>query len=92
MRYEVTLPPLGEDAGDEATVSYWLVGEGEAVNEGDDLLEMVTDKAIFNVPSPRTGRILEHRVRDNDIVLVGQVLAIMEVGENGGNTEEQPGK
>ena len=81
MRYEVTLPPLGEDAGDEATVSYWLVNEGDEVSEGDDLVEMVTDKAIFKVPSPLTGRLLERKVRDNDVVLVGQVLAVMEVSE-----------
>ncbi len=79
MQYEVKLPSLGEDAGDEATVSYWFVGVGDAVKEGDDLLEMVTDKATFNVPSPKSGKIVELKVKDNDIVLVGGVLAVMEV-------------
>src|SRR5690606_20565937 len=40
MKYEVKLPDLGDDAGDEATVSYWLVEEGDEVTEADDLVEM----------------------------------------------------
>jgi len=79
VRYEVKLPSLGEDAGDEATVSYWFFAVGDEVKEGDDLLEMVTDKATFNVPAPKSGRLVELKVKDNDIVLVGGVLATMEI-------------
>ena len=38
MSHEVTLPFLGEDASDIATVSQWLVQEGDTVEEGDDLV------------------------------------------------------
>jgi len=78
MRYEVTLPSLGEDAGEKATVSFWYAEQGEEVKEGDDLLEMLTDKATFNVPAPASGKLVELKVTDNDVVQVGDVLAIME--------------
>ena len=41
MASEVKLPPLGEDAPDEAEVSFWYLEEGETVEEGQDLVEMV---------------------------------------------------
>ena len=45
MRHEVKLPDLGEDAADTATVSVWLVAADDMVSEGDELLELTTDKA-----------------------------------------------
>jgi pyruvate/2-oxoglutarate dehydrogenase complex dihydrolipoamide acyltransferase (E2) component len=78
MAYEVKLPPLGDDAPDEAEVSFWYVEEGEQIEEGDDLLEMVTDKAAFTVPSPVSGTLAEVRVNEGDKVSVGQVMAIVE--------------
>ena len=78
MPYDVRLPSLGEDASEEATVSYWLVDEGDLVNEGDDLVEMTTDKAAFSVPSPRTGTVLEKLVDEGDEVSVGDVLCTLD--------------
>jgi pyruvate/2-oxoglutarate dehydrogenase complex dihydrolipoamide acyltransferase (E2) component len=79
VRYEVTLPELGEDTPEEANVSQWLVKPGEQVSEGDDLLELTTDKAAFNVPSPRDGILKECRVEEGDDVPVGAVLCVLEV-------------
>jgi len=81
MDFEVTLPDLGEDAGDEATVTFFFVEVGEKVEEGDDLVEMATDKATFAVPSPKTGIVKEHRVGEDDVVKVGDVLAVLEIEE-----------
>ena len=75
----VTLPSLGDDAGDKATVSVFFREVGDDIREGDDLVEMVTDKATFTVPSPVTGKILSLAVGENDIVKVGQTLAVVEV-------------
>ncbi len=75
---EVTLPPLGEDAPDEATVSFFYVDEGNEIKEGDDLCELVTDKASFNVPSPATGTLKKILVEEDDVVEVGGKLAIIE--------------
>jgi pyruvate/2-oxoglutarate dehydrogenase complex dihydrolipoamide acyltransferase (E2) component len=76
--YEVTLPDLGEGAGDEAAVSVWLVEEGDSILKGDDLVEMTTDKATFNVPSPVAGILVEMVAEEGDTVEVGEVLALIE--------------
>jgi pyruvate/2-oxoglutarate dehydrogenase complex dihydrolipoamide acyltransferase (E2) component len=76
---EVKLPPLGKDAPDEATVSFFYVKEGAAVKEGEDFCEMVTDKATFNVPSTVTGTVKKIVAKEDDLVAVGGILAIVEV-------------
>ncbi|MCD5390401.1 biotin attachment protein [candidate division NPL-UPA2 bacterium] len=74
---EVVLPELGEEV-DEATVSYWLHQEGDEVKEGEDLVEMTTDKATFNVPSPTSGTLKEISAEEGETVKVGQKLATIE--------------
>ena len=78
MPYEVTLPELGEDADDAAEVSFWYVDEGQTVQEGDDLVEMVTDKAAFTVPAPVSGTVEEIVAQEGDKVEVGQVMATIQ--------------
>jgi pyruvate dehydrogenase E2 component (dihydrolipoamide acetyltransferase) len=78
---DVKLPELGEDAGDEAVVSFWYVEVGEGVEEGDDLVQMLTDKATFDVPSPSPGRIVARLVDEDAKVKVGQVLCRLEVSD-----------
>lgn len=75
---DVALPDLGEDAGDEATVSFWQVDEEEPVENGDDLVEMSTDKASFMVPSPVSGTLREICVEEGERVSVGDVLCRVE--------------
>ena len=76
--FEVKLPPLGDDAPDEATLSFFFVEEGSEVKEGDDFCEMITDKATFNVPSPCTGTVKKIMANEEDVIEVGGVLAIVE--------------
>jgi len=78
MEVEVKLPPLGEDAPDEAEVSFWYVEEGEELEEGQDMVEMLTDKAAFTVPAPVSGTIKSIRAAEGDRVKVDGVLAIVE--------------
>lgn len=78
MRIEVELPDLGQDAEEKATVTFWLAELGEEVSEGDDLLELTTDKAAFTVPSPKAGVLVERLVEEGDEVCVGDVLCILE--------------
>ena len=73
---KVVLPELGEGIS-KATVSYWFVKDGERINEKDDLVELATDKATFNLPSPCTGVISEIMYREGDSVEVGQILAVI---------------
>ncbi len=78
MRVEVKLPDLGEDAPNEATVSFFYVQQGDTVKEGDDLVEMVTDKASFDVPAPASGKVVELKADEEQIVKVGELLAVIE--------------
>jgi pyruvate/2-oxoglutarate dehydrogenase complex dihydrolipoamide acyltransferase (E2) component len=75
MTIEIKLPPLGDDAGEEAEVSFWYADPGETVEEGDDLVEMVTDKAAFTVPAPASGTITEILAPEGAKVQVGEVMA-----------------
>lgn len=79
LRYEVKLPDLGEDTAVEITVSEWIIALGTSIEEGDDLLEITTDKAAFCVPCPKTGVLQEQQVREGDEVRVGQVLCVLDV-------------
>ena len=80
---EVTLPSLGDDgdAVSSAFVSMWLVGIGATLRAGDDLLEVNTDKAAFVVPCPADGILSEMRVRPDDEVRPGDVLALLEIAD-----------
>jgi len=74
---KVVLPELGEGI-EKATVSYWYFKAGEKVNEKDDLVELTTDKATFNLPSPCSGMLSEIFFLEGDSVNIGEVLAIIE--------------
>ena len=73
---KVVLPELGEGIS-KVTVSYWFAKNGERVKDKDDLVELTTDKATFNLPSPCTGVISEIMYSEGDTVEVGQILAII---------------
>ena len=82
--FEVKLPSLKETSGDpkakdEATISFYYKSPGETVEEGEDLVEMATDKATFNVPCPVTGVVKELSCEEDDVVQVGGVLAVVTV-------------
>lgn len=74
---KVILPALGEGI-EKATLSYWYFKPGEKVNEKDDLVELTTDKATFNLPSPATGILTTTVFTEGDTVHVGETLAIIE--------------
>jgi len=77
--FQVKLPSLGDDAGDKATVTFFFRGVGEEIKKGDDFVEMFTEKTAFTVPSPVAGKILSIEVGENDVVKVGDVLAVIDV-------------
>ncbi len=74
---EVKLPPIAEGV-DKANISYWHRAAGDKINEGEDLVELVTDKATFNLPAPASGTLKEVLVNEGDEAKVGQVLARIE--------------
>ncbi len=73
MSREFKLPDLGEGIH-EGEVLAVKVSAGDAVTEGDIILEVETDKAAVDIPSPVTGTVEAVHVSPGDIVTVGQVL------------------
>ncbi len=74
---KIILPELGEGI-DHAQVVRWIFQEGQRVTRDDDVVELVTDKAVFNVASPGSGTIIRICCREGAEVPVGAVLAEME--------------
>ncbi|MCM8800296.1 MAG: hypothetical protein NC900_06225 [Candidatus Omnitrophica bacterium] len=74
---KVVIPELGEGI-DKATISYWFYKEGDKVNKGEDLVEVVTDKATFNLPSPSTGILSQIISKEGQTVNIGEVIALIE--------------
>lgn len=74
---KVILPELGEGI-EKATVSYWYFKQGDKVNEKEDLVELATDKATFNLPSPCAGILAKINFKEGDTVQIGDVLAEIE--------------
>jgi 2-oxoglutarate dehydrogenase E2 component (dihydrolipoamide succinyltransferase) len=81
MKKDVVMPSLGEDAGDECTVSLWHADAGDSIEKDEPLVEMATDKATFDVPSPEAGTVVETLVDKDDVVKVGQKIAVIEVSK-----------
>jgi len=75
--HKVILPELGSGI-DSAVVSFWFFKEQDSVKEQEDLVEMTTDKAAFNIPCPCTGTIAEIFFREGDSVRVGETLAVIQ--------------
>ncbi len=73
----VVLPELGEGIT-KATVSYWYFNEGDAVSEKDDLVELATDKATFNLPSPCSGILSQVLFQEGDVVSIGDILGVVQ--------------
>ena len=88
MRVEVELPEVEGNNGDEATVSFWYVEEDEEVEEGEDLVEMITEKTTFNVTAPVSGRLVEIVAQVGDVVKVGDIMAMLETEEEEENDDE----
>jgi pyruvate dehydrogenase E2 component (dihydrolipoamide acetyltransferase) len=80
------LPDLGEGIH-EGEVMAVHVSEGDSVQEDDPILEVETDKAAVDVPSPYTGAVSEVKVAVGDVIHVGDVVMVFEVAEAGAEPE-----
>ena len=81
MTREFKLPDIGEGVH-EGEVVKWFVKEGDAVKENDPMVEVMTDKVTVQIPSPVTGKILQLRAKEGEVVKVGNTLVVFgEAGE-----------
>ena len=79
---EFKLPDIGEGIAEGEIVS-WKVSAGQAVQEEDEFVEVMTDKATVTITVPFTGSIAELKCAEGDVVPVGSVIAVIDAGGAG---------
>jgi len=78
-KFEILMPKMGESII-EATITKWLKSKGEAVGEDESIAEIATDKVDSEIPSPVEGTIAEILFKEGDVVPVGKVIAVIDLG------------
>jgi len=76
MAREFKLPDIGEGVH-EGEIVKWLVKEGQPIKENDLMVEVMTDKVTVQIPSPVTGKVLQIRAKDGEVVKVGQTIIVL---------------
>ncbi|ERN53111.1 2-oxo acid dehydrogenase subunit E2 [Alkalihalophilus marmarensis] len=97
MAYEFKLPDIGEGIH-EGEIVKWFVKPGDEIKEDDILLEVQNDKAVVEIPSPVDGKVLEVKVEEGTVSIVGDVLVTIDAGdanpaeESASQEEAEPAK
>jgi 2-oxoglutarate dehydrogenase E2 component (dihydrolipoamide succinyltransferase) len=87
-QYELLLPKMGESVA-EATITQWLKQPGDSIAMDESVLTIATDKVDSDVPSPVAGTLVKWLYEVNDVVQVGQALALVET-ESGSASATAP--
>ncbi|MEN8152180.1 MAG: biotin/lipoyl-containing protein, partial [Planctomycetota bacterium] len=77
MAYEFKLPDIGEGLV-EGEIVKWLVAVGDTLEEDQAMVEVMTDKATVELPSPSAGTVSEIRAGEGDVVPVGDVIIVID--------------
>src|SRR6266511_5746133 len=80
QKVQLLMPEMGESVS-EGIVLEWHVAEGEAVSEGDTMVEISTDKVDAEVPAPASGTVTKILAQADETVEVGKPMA--EIDPNG---------
>jgi pyruvate dehydrogenase E2 component (dihydrolipoamide acetyltransferase) len=80
-RFEFRLPDIGEGVV-EGEVVRWLVKEGDSLREDQPMVEVMTDKATVEIPSPRAGKVVQRMFTEGQVCPVGKVLIAIDVDES----------
>lgn len=94
-RFELKLPKMGESVA-EATITNWLKEVGDRIEADEAVLEIATDKVDSEVPSEVSGILVEQLFGKDDLVQVGQTIAVIETESDVSSllvdkiTEEEP--
>lgn len=78
-RFDIIMPKMGESII-EATITKWLKQVGDQVNEDDPIAEIATDKVDSEIPSPVEGTMVEVLYKEGDVIPVGKIIAVIEIG------------
>ncbi|MFD2529049.1 MULTISPECIES: dihydrolipoamide acetyltransferase family protein [Polaribacter] len=91
-RFELKLPKMGESVA-EATITSWLKEVGDTVELDEAVVEIATDKVDSEVPSEVEGTLIEILFQKDDVVAVGDVIAVIETeGEDAGEVKTETTK
>jgi pyruvate dehydrogenase E2 component (dihydrolipoamide acetyltransferase) len=82
-KLEFKLPDIGEGVA-EGEIVNWLVQEGDAVAENQEMVEVMTDKATVTIGAPKAGKVAERRFKVGDTVPVGGILIVLDLDGTGG--------
>src|SRR5205823_14953912 len=74
---EFKLPDLGEGM-QEAEIRRWLIKPGDTIKLDQPMVEVETDKAVVEIPSPVAGRVSELRVGEGQVAKLGEVLVVFD--------------
>ena len=76
-KIELIMPKMGESVA-EATIIKWVKEIGDSIELDETIVEIATDKVDSEIPSIAQGILIEKLYKENDIVKVGEVIAIIE--------------
>ncbi|WP_045802491.1 dihydrolipoamide acetyltransferase family protein [Flagellimonas lutaonensis] len=76
-KFELKLPQMGESVA-EATLTAWLKDVGDTIEMDEPIFEIATDKVDSEVPSEVEGTLVEKRFEVDDVIKVGEVVAVIE--------------
>ena len=79
-KFELKLPKMGESVA-EATLTAWLKDIGDSIDIDEAIVEIATDKVDSEVPSEKKGILIEKCFEINDVIKVGETIAIIETEE-----------
>ena len=79
-KFELKLPKMGESVA-EATLTAWLKEIGDTIEFDEPVVEIATDKVDSEVPSEKKGILIEKCFKVDDVILVGQTIAVIETDE-----------
>ena len=88
-RYELKLPSMGESVA-EATITNWLKEVGDPIEAEETIAEVATDKVDTEVPCDVSGIVAEILFKVDEVVKVGQVMAIIETDGKTDNKTNEP--
>jgi len=89
MAFNFYMPDIGEGVV-EGEIVAWKVKEGDRVKLDQPIVEVMTDKATVELPSPRSGTIVKINYKDGQICPVGQILVVIDDGGAVAVTDAQP--
>ena len=86
---ELIMPKMGESVA-EATIIKWLKAEGDKIEAEESIIEIATDKVDSEIPSPEDGIVKKLLFNEDDVVQVGQVIAIIETEGTANTSASNP--